>query len=90
MALLLAAALLSVPPAVGQSPSKVALVVGNAGYAHAPPLANSKNDAEDIAAVLESLGFAVEKADGSSPRLRLTNARPIPLVPGGAPVHRPA
>ena len=62
LALLLAAALLSAPPASGQSPSKVALVVGNAAYAHAPPLANPKNDAEDIAAILEGLGFAVEKA----------------------------
>ena len=62
LALLLAAALFSAPPAAGQSPSKVALVVGNAAYAHAPPLANPKNDADDIAVILEGLGFAVEKA----------------------------
>ena len=62
LALLVAAALLLVPPASGQSPSKVALVVGNAAYEHAPPLANPKNDAEDIAAILEGLGFSVEKA----------------------------
>ena len=62
LALLVAAALLLVPPASGQSPSKVALVVGNAAYEHASSLANPKNDAEDIAAILEGLGFAVEKA----------------------------
>ena len=52
-----------VPPASGQSPSSVALVVGNAAYVHASLLTNPKeNDVEDIAAILEGLGFAVEKA----------------------------
>ena len=37
-------------------------MVGNAAYEHAAPLANPKNDAEDMAAVLEGLGFAVERA----------------------------
>ena len=59
LALLVAAALLLVPPASGQSPSKVALVVGNAAYEHAPPLANPRNDAEDMAALLRRLGFQV-------------------------------
>ena len=42
--------------------NRVALVVGNAKYAHAPPLANPHNDAQDIAAALRGLGFTVELA----------------------------
>ena len=59
---LLADALFAATPAWGQAPSKVALVVGNAAYQHAAPLANPKNDAEDMATALEDLGFAVERA----------------------------
>lgn len=44
--------------------SRVALVIGNAKYKHAPPLANPTNDAADFAAELRKLGFAViEKVD---------------------------
>ena len=38
---------------------RVALVIGNADYMHATPLANPKNDAEDMAAALKALGFRV-------------------------------
>ena len=38
---------------------RVALVIGNAAYEHVPPLANPRNDAEDMAALLGRLGFAV-------------------------------
>ena len=38
---------------------RVALVVGNADYQHVPPLANPRNDAEDMAALLRRLGFQV-------------------------------
>ncbi len=38
---------------------RVALVIGNGSYANAPALANPKNDAADMAASLESLGFTV-------------------------------
>lgn len=38
---------------------RVALVIGNAGYQHAPELANPHNDAKDIAAKLEGMGFDV-------------------------------
>ena len=38
---------------------RVALVIGNAAYQHAPPLANPKNDAADMAGLLRRLGFAV-------------------------------
>ena len=39
---------------------KVALVVGNSSYAHVPKLTNPQNDAEDVAAGLEGLGFEVD------------------------------
>lgn len=38
---------------------RVALVIGNSAYEHAAPLANSKNDAEAVSAVLKKLGFEV-------------------------------
>ncbi|QCI63595.1 caspase family protein [Phreatobacter stygius] len=38
---------------------RVALVIGNANYASTPMLANPRNDAEDIAALLRELGFEV-------------------------------
>ena len=38
---------------------RVALVVGNADYSHAPVLVNPRNDAQDIAASLRRLGFHV-------------------------------
>ena len=38
---------------------RVALVIGNAAYEHVAPLANPRNDAEDMAALLKRLGFAV-------------------------------
>jgi uncharacterized caspase-like protein len=40
---------------------RVALVIGNAAYRHAPPLANPGNDAEDIAKTLSQLGFEVTR-----------------------------
>ena len=45
---------------------KFALVIGNGAYTDLPRLANPVNDANDITATLESLGFTVEKIlDGS-------------------------
>ena len=41
---------------------RVALVVGNGGYANAPTLPNPPNDAKAIAAELEKLGFEVHLA----------------------------
>jgi hypothetical protein len=38
---------------------RVALVVGNAKYSRLPPLNNSRNDAEDMCAVLKKLNFEV-------------------------------
>ena len=45
--------------------SRVALVIGNAGYTHAPALANPLNDAADIAAALGRLGFAVTRLENA-------------------------
>ena len=41
------------------SESRVALVIGNSAYRHASVLENPKNDATDIAAAAEKLGFKV-------------------------------
>ena len=40
---------------------KFALVIGNSNYTNLSPLSNPVNDANDIAAVLQHLGFTVEK-----------------------------
>ena len=42
-------------------PAKFALVIGNANYTGLSRLANPVNDANDIAAVLEHVGFSVDK-----------------------------
>ncbi len=41
------------------SGKRVALVIGNGAYVYAAPLANPKNDAEDMASALKALGFTV-------------------------------
>ena len=43
------------------SDKKYALVIGNGNYTGLTPLANPVNDANDITAVLEHLGFSVDK-----------------------------
>ena len=50
-------ALLATLPA--QAGKRVALVMGNSAYINAPALPNPRNDAEDMAAALEKLGFEV-------------------------------
>ena len=55
-------AMLSLPTPASQ---RVALVVGNASYAHAPALANPLNDAADIGAVLGRLGFSVTRLENA-------------------------
>jgi hypothetical protein len=55
--------------AYGQT--RVALVVGNSAYWHAPALPNTKNDAEDVSAAFERLGFTVQRLnDGSFDEMR--------------------
>lgn len=49
--------LFSAVPAAAEK--RVALVVGNGAYAHAPRLPNPKNDAEDVTAALKRVGFDV-------------------------------
>ena len=45
---------------------RVALVIGNASYAHAAALANPLNDANDIGAALGRLGFSVTRLENAS------------------------
>ena len=61
-AALLGLQLLAQPALAGQ---RVALVIGNASYAHAASLANPLNDATDIGASLDRLGFAVTRLDNA-------------------------
>ena len=44
---------------------RVALVIGNAAYAHAPALANPVHDATDVAAALTRLGFTVTRIENA-------------------------
>ena len=53
---ILAAGLL---PQTASAERRVALVVGNSGYAHAAALRNPGNDATDVAETLKRLGFEV-------------------------------
>jgi uncharacterized caspase-like protein len=46
-------------PSVAGADKRVALVVGNSAYVYTAPLANPRNDATDVAAVLKSHGFQV-------------------------------
>ena len=43
--------------------TRVALVVGNAGYEHADVLANTVNDAVAVSSVLKKAGFDVDERD---------------------------
>ena len=62
LAMLIALMVAFSPATAGQSQGKrVALVIGNSAYENTPTLANPKNDSEDMAAVLQSLGFEVIK-----------------------------
>lgn len=45
---------------VAHAEKRVALVIGNATYQNTPALANSVNDAEDMAAALKRVGFTVD------------------------------
>lgn len=55
--LCLALFLLPVPAALAQ---RVALVVGVSAYRNVPPLTNTANDAQDLAATLQRLGFRTD------------------------------
>ena len=49
----------------GAAETRVALVIGNAAYHHAPALANPVNAAADIGATLSRLGFAVTRIENA-------------------------
>ena len=51
--------------AVSVAERRVALVIGNSAYAHTSVLANPLNDAADIAAAFERLGFAVTRLENA-------------------------
>jgi hypothetical protein len=54
------------PQPTAEKPRGHALIIGNSRYRYTAPLANPANDATDIAAALEKLGFAVAlKVDAS-------------------------
>ena len=57
--LLVLGLLLAAAPALAQD-RRVALIVGVGGYRNVPALANPPNDARDLAAVLDRLGFETE------------------------------
>lgn len=44
---------------------RVALVIGNGSYQHALALANPSNDAADVGAALDRLGFAVTRIESA-------------------------
>ncbi|MCB1461803.1 MAG: caspase family protein [Nitratireductor sp.] len=50
---------LTVAGAQASTGKRVAMVVGNSAYEHAPQLANPSNDAADMASALRSIGFVV-------------------------------
>jgi uncharacterized caspase-like protein len=65
-AVMLAAAMLAfsiAQPTRALANGKIALVVGNSQYRKVPPLANPVNDAADMAASLQRLGFSVRHFD---------------------------
>jgi uncharacterized caspase-like protein len=57
--LFLSLSLLGIASGSSNAEMRVALVIGNSTYAHAGRLANPKNDAADVAAVLTRVGFEV-------------------------------
>ena len=75
VALLAAAAflMLSALATPASAAKRVALVIGNGAYEHAPDLPNPPNDAADIAAALERLDFQVTRVDNAS-RAELSNS----------------
>jgi hypothetical protein len=64
--LLSAVALTLCPTGQARAETRVALVIGNGGYRHAPALANPANDAADVAASLERLHFSVHRLINAS------------------------
>lgn len=53
---------LALTTSLAAADTRVALVIGNGAYSNVTALPNPPNDANDVAAMLEGLGFAVTKA----------------------------
>jgi formylglycine-generating enzyme required for sulfatase activity len=64
----LCALLVGVFASPASAETRIALVVGNTSYTHAPPLDNPKNDARLLADTLQALGFTLV---GNGPQLDL-------------------
>ena len=58
---------------------RIALVIGNAVYEHAPGLANPLNDANDIGAALGRLGFKVTKLENADYDTMRRGSGPSPV-----------
>ena len=69
--LILSACLPAHSMAQQNNPQKFALVIGNSNYERVGVLKNPENDANDMAAVLQELGFTVEKVlDGNLDQMK--------------------
>ena len=53
-------------PAAAETDARVALVIGNSDYANVTPLPNPANDAADVSAALDRLGFEVTRVDDAT------------------------
>lgn len=62
LGLVLAFAFLTAAQGPAFAAKRVALILGNSAYTHAPPLPNPVNDANDMAAKLQALDFTVSLA----------------------------
>lgn len=60
---IIATAVILVACTVAQAAKRVALVIGNSDYQHASKLPNPRNDARDMAAAFDRLGFEVTRLD---------------------------
>jgi hypothetical protein len=76
--------LVSIAPAAAQS--RVALVIGNAAYASAPPLRTTAADADLVASSLQAAGFDIVRAnDVTTANFGDTIAAFIQKIAGGGP-----
>lgn len=57
------------PASAEAAPARHALVIGNAAYQQQPELVNTINDARDVAAKLDELGFDVTRVENTDRRL---------------------
>ena len=78
--------LLGVAVAPAWAGQRVALVIGNAAYTHAPTLATPVNDASDVGAALERLGFAVTHVENADQAALLSSLRGFATLAGTADV----